>query len=76
MVMKGDPMPQAISGLIVRSGDREEPSAAVVEEDIESSRSRFVRDFDVRPNVIIYHNHKTRKNEEKGFFDDGTVGRS
>ncbi|KAK4741129.1 hypothetical protein SAY87_024717 [Trapa incisa] len=61
MVMKEDPMPQAISNLINARG--EEPSASVGDR---RSSSMFVRDFDVRPNVIIYHSHTHLKRQEKG----------
>lgn len=56
--MKDDPMPQAISNLIVQS--REESSVD------EESSSRFVRNFDVRPSVIIYHSHVNLKKHETG----------
>ncbi|OWM83809.1 hypothetical protein CDL15_Pgr004240 [Punica granatum] len=60
MVMKDDPMPQAISSLIVQA--REEPSTSMDEE----LRSTFVRDFDVRPNVIIYQGRGNHNKEEQG----------
>ncbi|XP_027356517.1 uncharacterized protein LOC113865912 [Abrus precatorius] len=43
--MKGQPMPQAIKDLI---GD---PQASY------AGKDRFIRDFDVKPNVILYHTH-------------------
>lgn len=54
-------MPQAISNLIIPS--REESSTSVDEQ----SSSRFVRDFNVRPNVIIYHSHMNLEKQETDF---------
>ncbi|KAG5033703.1 hypothetical protein AAZX31_04G012700 [Glycine max] len=45
-VMKEQPMPQAIKDLVEDS----QASAA-------GKKDRFIRDFDVKPNVILYHTH-------------------
>ncbi|ESW08171.1 hypothetical protein PHAVU_009G024600 [Phaseolus vulgaris] len=45
-MMKEQAMPEAIKDLIE---DSEEVS--------EAGKGRFVRDFDVKPNVILYHTH-------------------
>ncbi|RVX12319.1 hypothetical protein CK203_010690 [Vitis vinifera] len=55
-IMKGQPMPEAIKGFI-----HQDPASF-------SSKARkmdhFVRDFDARPNSIIYHGHVERKGEK------------
>jgi len=43
--MKEQPMPQAIEDLIEDS------------EASEAGKGGFIRDFDVKPNVILYHTH-------------------
>ncbi|XP_031131460.1 uncharacterized protein LOC116032858 isoform X2 [Ipomoea triloba] len=45
-MMNGDPMPKAITDLLSVNQD---PSS--------SPKDRFVRDFDIKPNLIIYHSH-------------------
>ncbi|KAK7409839.1 hypothetical protein VNO78_00192 [Psophocarpus tetragonolobus] len=40
-MMKDQPMPQAIKDLVEDS----------------QGKDRFIRDFDIRPNVILYHTH-------------------
>lgn len=47
MVMKDQPMPEAIKGLMIRAGT--------------GDSHRFVKDFDIKPNVIIYHAHPDHK---------------
>ncbi|CAA0826435.1 Unknown protein [Striga hermonthica] len=47
-VMNGEPMPEAIANLL-----RQSPSAELNSK----STTRFIRNFDTRPNVIIYHSH-------------------
>jgi len=44
-MMKGEAMPEAIKGLI------QDP------QEIYAGKDRFVRDFDVKPNVILDHTH-------------------
>ncbi|XP_058780846.1 organ-specific protein S2-like [Vicia villosa] len=46
-MMKDEAMPEAIKGLI-------HDHQATYEE-----KDRFVRDFDVKPNLILYHTHVT-----------------
>nr|GLL28480.1 dehydrodolichyl diphosphate synthase complex subunit nus1 isoform X2 [Ipomoea trifida] len=45
-MMNGDPMPKAITDLLFVNQDSSS-----------SSKDRFVRDFDIKPNLIIYHSH-------------------
>ncbi|RDX61457.1 hypothetical protein CR513_60312 [Mucuna pruriens] len=44
-MMKEQPMPQAIKDLV------EDPQAS------DAGKDHFIRDFDVKPNVILYHTH-------------------
>ncbi|KAI4342376.1 hypothetical protein MLD38_027015 [Melastoma candidum] len=48
-VMKDQPMPDAIKGLLVK--------------DATETAAGFVGDFDFNPNVIIYHGHREDKAE-------------
>ncbi|QCE16808.1 uncharacterized protein LOC114196295 [Vigna unguiculata] len=55
--MKEQPMPEAIKDLIEDS------------QVSETGKDRFIRDFDVKPNVILYHTHvvsmkQTQKNQD------------
>ncbi|KAK7351842.1 hypothetical protein VNO77_11576 [Canavalia gladiata] len=55
-MMKEQPMPQAIKDLV------EDPQAS------DSGKDRFIRDFDVKPNVILYHTHVVpMKQKHKSF---------
>ena len=45
--MKGQAMPEAIKDLLVL----DPPSA------LDTRKDLFVRDFDIKPNIIIYHSH-------------------
>ncbi|XP_020207333.1 organ-specific protein P4 [Cajanus cajan] len=59
-MMKGQAMPQAIKDLV-------EASDAVDA----GTKNRFVRDFDVKPNVILYHTHvKSSKQKQKLFLNN------
>ena len=50
--MKGLPMPELIKDLVLQN----KPSAVS-----DSEGDLFVRDFDMKPNVIIYHSHVSSK---------------
>nr|XP_009800566.1 PREDICTED: uncharacterized protein LOC104246454 [Nicotiana sylvestris] len=46
-VMNGDPMPKALTDLL-HNQYQDFP--------VERNKDRFLRDFDLKPNIIIYHN--------------------
>ncbi|KAK7404447.1 hypothetical protein VNO78_05349 [Psophocarpus tetragonolobus] len=46
-MMNGQPIPEAIKDLLVQDP---QASEAVV-------KDHFIRDFDIRPNIILYHTH-------------------
>ncbi|XP_019169480.1 PREDICTED: uncharacterized protein LOC109165249 [Ipomoea nil] len=48
-MMNGDPMPKAITDLLLINQDPSSSSS--------SPNDRFIRDFDTKPNLIIYHSH-------------------
>ncbi|CAL0329228.1 unnamed protein product [Lupinus luteus] len=52
-VMKDQPMPEAIKDLLL------------VQDQLvsDSGRDHFSRDFDIKPNVILYHTHVVSKKE-------------
>ncbi|KAL2231610.1 UNVERIFIED_CONTAM: hypothetical protein Sindi_1755400 [Sesamum indicum] len=50
-VMNGDEMPKAITDLLHH--DHQSSSAT----DLNTERDRFIRNFDTKANVIIYHSH-------------------
>ncbi|KVI01976.1 Organ specific protein [Cynara cardunculus var. scolymus] len=45
-IMKDEPMPKAIQDVLSEDST-----------DKENNRDRFTRDFDTKPNLIIYHSH-------------------
>ncbi|RDX89739.1 hypothetical protein CR513_28500 [Mucuna pruriens] len=45
-MMNGQPMPEAIKDLLVQ-----DPQVS------DAVKDHFIRDFDIRPNVILYHTH-------------------
>ncbi|KAE9586648.1 hypothetical protein Lal_00005022 [Lupinus albus] len=52
--MKGQPMPEPIKDLtydLVAASD--------------AGKSRFIRDFDIKPNVILYHTHVVSKEQKQ-----------
>lgn len=49
-MMKGQPMPEAIKALIDQNPLPRASAAG-------NHKDRFIRDFDVKPNVILYHTH-------------------
>ncbi|XP_028767943.1 organ-specific protein P4-like [Neltuma alba] len=51
-VMQNQPVPEAIKDLVVKDSPSSELSEAE-----NNKKDRFVRDFDIKPNVIIYHSH-------------------
>ncbi|KAL5562638.1 hypothetical protein UlMin_032385 [Ulmus minor] len=55
-IMKDQPIPEAIKDLF----HEDEPSLPS-----SSKTDRFVKDFDIRPNLIIYHSHSEPKEENK-----------
>ncbi|XWS55821.1 hypothetical protein CRYUN_Cryun09bG0033100 [Craigia yunnanensis] len=55
--MKDQPMPEAIKGLLL-----EDPASAL---DSEKKMKHFVKDFDSRKNLIMYHNIPECKEEEE-----------
>uniref|UniRef100_A0A5B7CBJ7 Putative Organ specific protein n=1 Tax=Davidia involucrata TaxID=16924 RepID=A0A5B7CBJ7_DAVIN len=71
-IMKGEPMPKAIEDLVHLdppasdlSNEKKElhtPSETI-------NMNRFIKDFDTRPNVIIYHSHVKPK-DVKPFIED------
>ena len=56
-VMKDQPMPEAIKGLL-----HEDPVSAL---DSEKKIKHFVKDFDNKKSLIIYHNIPESKEEDK-----------
>lgn len=54
-IMKDQPMPEAIGDLF---HDQDPPSLTA-----STKQDRFVRNFDVEPNVIIYHSHSQPEGE-------------
>ncbi|PON76852.1 Organ specific protein [Parasponia andersonii] len=59
-IMKNQPMPDAIKDLFHEEGLPSLPPGS-------AKRDRFVKDFDVRPNVIIYHSSHS---QPEGVLDD------
>ncbi|XVF45763.1 hypothetical protein PTKIN_Ptkin02bG0232300 [Pterospermum kingtungense] len=59
-VMKDQPMPEAIKGLL-----HEDPAS-----DSEKKMKHFVKDFDSRHTHIIYHTNPEYKQEDKPFVKD------
>ncbi|KAJ1378517.1 Organ specific protein [Sesbania bispinosa] len=58
-MMNGQPMPEAIKNLLVKDQ---------IVSDVR--KDQFIRDFDIKPNVILYHTHthvvsKEQKQKEK-----------
>lgn len=57
-MMKGQPMPEQIKDLV------QDPLVS------DTGKDRFVRDFDIKPNVILYHTRvvsKQQKQKQKPF---------
>ncbi|OIW14758.1 hypothetical protein TanjilG_05379 [Lupinus angustifolius] len=48
--MKGQPMPELINDLLLAS---------------DAEKSRFIRDFDIKPNVILYHTRVVSKEQKQ-----------
>ncbi|KAK7257933.1 hypothetical protein RIF29_32266 [Crotalaria pallida] len=68
-MIKGQPMPEAIKDLLVK-----DPQVSDAGED------HFSRDFDIRPNVILYHTHVVSKKQKqkpsvKNFMFEQTIKR-
>ncbi|CAN2060856.1 unnamed protein product [Malus fusca] len=65
-MMNDQPMPEAIKGLFVHHEQEDQVPS--------KEKSHFVRDFDMRPNVIIYHgahhHHQDQPAEKKPFFQE------
>ncbi|BAT90913.1 uncharacterized protein HKW66_Vig0138760 [Vigna angularis] len=55
-MMNGQPMPEAIKDLLVQ--DPQESDAAAV-------KDHFIRDFDIRPNIILYHTHDMSRKQKQ-----------
>ncbi|XVE94059.1 hypothetical protein REPUB_Repub01dG0247700 [Reevesia pubescens] len=62
-VMKDQPMPEAIKGLL-----HQDPASAL-DSDLKKMK-HFVNDFDSRHNLIIYHSHPESKEEDKPYVKD------
>ncbi|XP_061372702.1 organ-specific protein P4-like [Gastrolobium bilobum] len=63
-MMKAQPMPEAIKDLI------QDPRIS------DAGKDPFIRDFDVKPNVILYHTHVvSNKQKQKPFIknQDGSM---
>lgn len=54
-MMNGQPMPEAIKDLLV-----EDPQVSDA-----AGKDHFTRDFDIRPNVILYHTHVESKKQNQ-----------
>lgn len=54
-MMMGQPMPESIQDLI------QDPRVS------DDGKDRFVRDFDIKPNVILYHAHHVVSKKQKAF---------
>ncbi|OIW05695.1 hypothetical protein TanjilG_23481 [Lupinus angustifolius] len=55
-IMKDQPMPETIKDLLVQ-----DPQAY-------TEKYHFIRDFDIRPNVILYHTHVVSKKQKQHPF--------
>ncbi|XP_027356410.1 organ-specific protein S2-like [Abrus precatorius] len=53
-MMNGQPMPEAIKDLLVQ-----DPQVS------DARKDHFVRDFDIRPNIILYHKHVVSKRQKQ-----------
>ncbi|KAK7264312.1 hypothetical protein RJT34_31919 [Clitoria ternatea] len=53
-MMNGQPMPEAIKELLVQ-----DPQVS------DAVKDHFIRDFDIRPNIILYHTHVVHKKPKK-----------
>ncbi|KAK7312353.1 hypothetical protein VNO77_36144 [Canavalia gladiata] len=53
-MMNGQPMPEAMKDLLVQ-----DPQVS------DTRKDHFVRDFDIRPNIILYHTHVVSKREKQ-----------
>ncbi|KAE9593328.1 hypothetical protein Lal_00029242 [Lupinus albus] len=56
-IMKDQPMPETIKDLLVQ-----DPQV------LDSGKDHFIRDFDIRPNVILYHTHVVSKKQKQHPF--------
>ncbi|XP_061337654.1 uncharacterized protein LOC133284610 [Gastrolobium bilobum] len=56
-VMNGQPMPEAIKDLI------QVPQVS------DAGKDHFIRDFDIKPNIILYHTHVESKQQKQKAFD-------
>lgn len=56
-MMNDQPMPEAIQNLIQT---QHEPDAA-------AGNAHFIRDFDVHPNIILYHTHVDHMKQKQNF---------
>ncbi|XWS62521.1 hypothetical protein CRYUN_Cryun06bG0018300 [Craigia yunnanensis] len=61
-VMKDQPMPEAIKGLL-----HQDQASAL---DSENKMKHFVKDFDSRHSLIIYHSNPEYKEEDKPYVKD------
>jgi len=52
-MMNDQPMPEAIKELVQN------------QEVLDAGKDNFIRDFDVKPNVILYHTHVESKKHKK-----------
>ncbi|XP_028765804.1 uncharacterized protein LOC114730107 [Neltuma alba] len=62
--MKGLPMPELIKDLVLQ----DQPSVSDADKDL------FVKDFDVKPNVIIYHSHHVESHQDEKKMKDKAFG--
>ncbi|XP_016193150.1 uncharacterized protein LOC107634084 [Arachis ipaensis] len=54
-MIKGQSMPEAIKEILVV----EDPQ--ISSSDSSRTKDNFIRDFDIKPNVILYHSHKQKQ---------------
>ncbi|MED6193295.1 hypothetical protein PIB30_018043 [Stylosanthes scabra] len=60
MINNGQSMPEAIKELLVVDEDPSDSSKTNNNKD-----NYFIRDFDIKPNVILYHTHSVSKNQKQ-----------
>ncbi|KAK3022019.1 hypothetical protein RJ639_047409 [Escallonia herrerae] len=59
-IMNGEPMPKAIKDFLNQDPAASQDSSKIRERQTSSETiymDHFVKDFDIKPNVIIYHSH-------------------
>ncbi|XP_061363603.1 organ-specific protein S2-like [Gastrolobium bilobum] len=65
-MMNDQPMPEAIRDLLVQ-----DPKVS------DAGKDHFIRDFDIKPNIILYHTHvvsKKQKQKQKAFVKNYQEG--